>query len=436
MIALLKLTFVFAGIVILLSRKWNLGAVLLLASVVVGILFAHPLFKIGQDIIFTVVDLPALRLALEAENITDALAILRTADVLSLRMALVVVLIVILGELLHQTASTQRMVEALQELISNGHIVITVLPALIGFLPMTGGAMFSAPMVDEVGNRLGASKERKTFINYWFRHIWEPTYPLYPSMLLAAELLGLTTTQLAKAAWPLTAAAALGGLIFGLSGLPRRGKDDPLSNHHSPNLHTLALLAKSIWPILLVITLATIIPVGERFSLILSLLVTLALMMVVRRIPLRDMRTILREHIPWQTVIVIFGALIFRRVLENSGAVLAISDELTDLHIPLAVVTFGVPFIAGLLTGLMTASYSIGFPVVLPLVLVDGGNIAPTWTAWIMAGGIIGSMLSPVHLCLGLTRVYFKAEWGPVYRLLVPAAFLMIATAAGMFLLA
>jgi integral membrane protein (TIGR00529 family) len=353
-----------------------------------------------------------------------------------LRLALIVVLIMALGELLRQTASTQRMVEALQELISNGRIVIAALPALIGFLPMVGGAMFSAPMVDEVGNRLGASGERKTFVNYWFRHIWEPILPLYPSMLLAAELLGLTTTQLAKTTWPLTASAVLGGLLFGLLGLPPHSKDDPPTSRRPPNLHTLTLLAKSIWPILLVIALAPILPVGERFSLILSLLVTITLMMAIRRIPLRDLGTILRERIPWKTVIVIFGALTFRRVLDNSGAVLAASDELTDLHIPLLVLAFGVPFITGLLTGLMAAGFSIGFPVILPLVLIDGGNIAPMWAAWMMTGGIVGTMLSPVHLCLGLTRVYFKAEWGPIYRLLAPAALLMTATAAGMLLLA
>ncbi|MCP4544576.1 MAG: DUF401 family protein [Chloroflexi bacterium] len=436
MAALFKLIFVFAGIVILLSRKWNLGLVLLLASAVVGILFTYPLLKVGQDAIFSIVDIPTLRLALDAGNTADTLAILRTVDVLSLRLALIVVLIMALGELLRQTASTQQMVEALQDLISNGRVVIAALPALIGFLPMVGGAMFSAPMVDEVGNRLGASEERKTFVNYWFRHMWEPILPLYPSMLLAAELLGMTTTQLAKTTWPLTVAAVLGGLIFGLLGLPRHGKDDLPSNHRPPNLQTLGLLAKSIWPIILVITLAPVLPVGERFSLILSLLLTIALMMATRRIPLRDLGTILLKRIPWKTVIVIFGALIFRRVLDNSGAVLAISNELTALHIPLPVLAFGVPFITGLLTGLMAAGFSIGFPVVLPLLIVNGGNITPAWAAWVMTGGIVGTMLSPVHLCLGLTRVYFKAEWGPIYRLLAPAAFLMTITAAGMLLFA
>ncbi|MEE8392101.1 MAG: DUF401 family protein [Anaerolineae bacterium] len=435
MATLLKLTLVFAGIVILLSRKWNLGLVLLLASVTVGILFAYPLSEIGRDVLFTVVDFPTLQLALGASNAANTLVILRTADVLSLRLVLIVVLIMTLGELLRQTASTQRMVQSLQALISNGRIVIAAIPALIGLLPMVGGAMFSAPMVDEVGDRLGANGERKTFVNYWFRHIWEPILPLYPSMLLGAEMLGLTTTQLAKMTWPLAAAAVTGGLLFGLLGLPRRSDADPPPSHRAPSLRTLALLANSIWPIALVITLSPILPVDERFGLILSLLVTIALMMAIKRIPLRDLGTILRTRIPWKTVVVIFGALIFRRVLENSGAVLAVSDSLIDLHIPLAAVAFGVPCIAGLLTGLMAAGFSIGFPVVLPLVALDGAGISSAWAVWLMAGGIVGTMLSPVHLCLGLTRVYFKAKWGPVYRMLAPAAFLMTATAAGMLLL-
>jgi hypothetical protein len=123
-------------------------------------------------------------------------------------------------------------------------------------------------------------------------------------------------------------------------------------------------------------------------------------------------------------------------VLENSGAVLAVSDALTSLHIPLAVVAFGVPFVAGLLTGLMAAGFSIGFPVILPLVVADGGTIAPAWAAWLLAGGLLGTMFSPVHLCLALTRVYFKAEWGPIYRRIAPSALLVAATAATMLLLA
>jgi len=352
MIALLKIVFVFAGIVLLLSRKWNLGLVLLLACVAVGLLFAYPLQNVVLDVL------------------------LASIEPLTLRLALVVVLIMILSELLRQTAGLKGTVESLQVLIPSGRIVIAALPALVGLLPMVGGAMFSAPMVDEVGDRLKASSGRKTFVNYWFRHIWEPIFSLYPSMLLAAELLHKTVFQLAAATWPVTVAAVIGGLLLGLLRLPRHGDGDSPAASRAQSLRTLV-----------------------------------------------------------NSVVVIFSAMIFRRVLEQSGAVDAVSSALIELDLPIALVAFAAPFIAGLLTGLMAAAYSVGFPVVLPLIAAEGGVVPPAWAAWLVVGGFVGVMSSPMHLCLALTRVYFKTEWKSVYRFIVPSAALVVAVVGAILLL-
>lgn len=402
MIALLKLFLIFIGIVLLLSRKWDLGPVLLLASLAASILFAYPLLSVVRDVWLTAVDL------------------------LTLQLALAVVLIMTLSELLRQTGGLEAMVEGLQALVPNGRIVIAALPALVGLLPMVGGAMFSAPLVDAVGERLGVDGTRKTFVNYWFRHLWEPVFPFYPSVLLAAAILNLTTAQLARATWPLTAAALLGGLLFGLLRLPRRGNDDPPQPSH---LHNLGVLATGIWPILLVILLSSLLPVDERARLLIGLSVVIALTMAVRRVPLRSLGTILRRRIPWKTVVVIFSALLFRHVLDSGGVILATSNALIALRVPIPLVAFAVPFVVSLLTGVIAAAYSIGFPVVLPLILAGGDRITSGWVAWVMAGGYLGLLCSPMHLCLVLTRVYFKAEWGAVYRLLLPSALLVLATA-------
>ena len=151
--------------------------------------------------------------------------------------------------------------------------------------------------------------------------------------------------------------------------------------------------------------------------------------------PLIDLGSILRRHIPWKTVVLIFSALIFREVLENSGAVKAVSQALTDLNIPLFIVVFAASFIPGLLTGLVAAAYSIGFPLALPLVLADGGPIAPAWVAWLIAGGYLGVMCSPMHMCLALTRIYFKAEWKSIYRFILPSAALVAGMGVTMLLL-
>jgi hypothetical protein len=132
-------------------------------------------------------------------------------------------------------------------------------------------------------------------------------------------------------------------------------------------------------------------------------------------------------------VAVLFGALVFRRVLDGSGAVIAVSQALTASHVPPAVVAFLIPFIAGLLTGLAIGAISIGFPVVLPLI-ASGGAIAPGWAAWLMAGGFLGVLCSPLHLCLSLTQAYFEADWGPTYRR-IAASSLAVATTAALLLL-
>jgi hypothetical protein len=287
-------------------------------------------------------------------------------------------------------------------------------------------------MVDEVGDRLKASSGRKTFVNYWFRHIWEPIFPLYPSMLLAAELLHKTNLQLAAVSWPLTAAAAAGGLLFGLLKLPRRGDDDPATASRAQNLRT---LVRSVWPIALVVALPLIIRVNEQVDLIISLVITITLMMALKRVPLGDLGIVLRKHIPWNTVVVIFSALIFRRVLEQSGAVSAVSGDLTELNLPVPLVAFAIPFIASLLTGLVAAGYSVGFPVVLPLIAASGDAVPSAWAIWLMAGGFIGVMCSPMHLCLALTRVYFKTDWASIYRFILPSAILVVATAVAVLLL-
>ncbi|MGC9397536.1 MAG: DUF401 family protein [Anaerolineae bacterium] len=406
MSALIKLLLVFVGIVMLLSRHWNLAVVLVIASAAIGLLFGYPLSEVARD---------ALRASI---------------DVLTLRLTMIVVLIMVLSELLRRTGGLQGMVEALQALIP-GPVAIAALPALVGLLPMVGGAMFSAPMVEEIGARLDADAERKTFINYWFRHVWEYVFPLYPSMMLAAALLEMTTLQLAYATWPLAITAVVGGAVFGLWGI---GSDAGEKIEGPTVQHPVRSLVDSIWPIVLVLGLSLVLPLDERLRLIVSLLVTIALLMVVKRVPASELGTILRERIPWKTVAVIFGALIFRRVLDESSAVVAVSRDLTALKVPPALIAFSVPFIAGLLTGLASAAFSIGFPVVAPLLIDGAGSMTSAWAAWLMAGGFLGVMLSPLHLCLSLTRVYFRAEWGPIYRRMAPAV-LSVALVAGLLLL-
>jgi len=400
MLDLLKLAGILALIVVLLRLRWNLGLVLLLASVLAGLLFGLAPLDLFLDVAGAAV------------------------DPLTLRLVAIVLLITFLGEILRSTLQLEGLIHSLGDLFVDRRWLLALLPMLVGLLPMVGGAMFSAPMVEEAGQDLGVSRERKTFLNYWFRHTWEPIFPLYPSLVVAAGLMNTPVQTLTVTQWPLFVSALAGGILFGLLGI-ERVRDD--GDGRAAFKDTLILLGRSIWPIALILVLAVVLDI----DLVLALLVTLVALIAVQRLGPRRLLDLARKT-PLGTVPIILGAMIFRQVLETSSAVEVASGALAALGIPLAVIVFSVPFVAGLLTGLAVAAFAIGFPIVFPLCGPD--LVGSGYGQLAYAGGLMGIMVSPVHLCFSLTRVYFQAEWGGVYRRLLLAVLLVTVTAGAVVL--
>ncbi len=401
MIDALKLLGILALIILLIRLKWNLGLVLLLASVLTGLLFALPILDLGQDMLQAAVDTTTLRLVA------------------------IVLLITYMGEILRSTLQLEGLVRSLSDLFLDRRWLLGLLPLLIGLLPMVGGAMFSAPMVEEAGQGLNLSRERKTYVNYWFRHACETAFPLYPSLVMAAGLMGVSTQALALSNWPLLVAVLATGVGFGLVGIERLQPDGGVRPSRRA---TWVLLAKSIWPIAMVLILA----LAVRLDLVLSLGITVLVLIVAHRLKPRQLWALLKK-MPFDVVPIIFGAMIFQRVLTTSNAVEVASKGIAQLGIPVPIVVFAVPLLAGLLTGLAVAGFAIGLPIVLPLCppeLIGTGYSLLAYT-----GGFLGLLLSPVHVCLALSRAYFKASWGGVYRYLLPSAVIVAAVAAAVFLI-
>jgi len=394
MLDLAKLAAVLAVIIFLLRLKWNLGLVLLLASALTGLFFGRAALDLIKD------------------------AVTAITDPLTLQLIAIVLLITFMGEILRATQQLEGLVRSLTALVTDRRWLLALLPMLIGLLPMIGGAMFSAPLVQEASHDLKVSREQQTFVNYWFRHTLEPVFPLYPSLILAAGLLGVPVQRLTVTQWPLFLGALAGGICFGLVGLQAGlARDQEPASHRE----TWLLLAKSIWPISLVLVLS----LAFGVDLIIALVLTVATLIVANRLGPRRIVALARQ-MPFGVVPIVAGAMVFRLVLETTGAVATMSSGLASLKVPVLLVVFIAPFAAGLLTGLLTAAFAIGFPIGLSLVGPDPVTAGYGMVAY--AGGLAGMLLSPMHLCLSLTRDYYKAEWGGIYRRIVPAIGLLIVT--------
>jgi len=66
------------------------------------------------------------------------------------------------------------------------------IPSAIGLIPLPGGALVSAISVKDLYFKvLKIRKDFATYINFWFRHIWVPSWPLFQSIILTAAILNI-----------------------------------------------------------------------------------------------------------------------------------------------------------------------------------------------------------------------------------------------------
>ncbi|MBN8215714.1 MAG: DUF401 family protein [Spirochaetes bacterium] len=117
-------------------------------------------------------------------------------------------------------AGTMKRIVTAAEALLPRRSALAAVPMLIGFLPMPGGALFSAPLVEALDRENALDANLKARINYWFRHIWEYWWPLYPGALLAAEIFRLPPWLFMAIQIPLSLLAIGSGWFFLLRRVP------------------------------------------------------------------------------------------------------------------------------------------------------------------------------------------------------------------------
>ena len=98
--------------------------------------------------------------------------------------------------------------------------LLAFIPALFGLMPIAGGALISAPYVEETSSKLRIKPEMKSSINMWFRHLWMPILPLEPALILAAMLAGICLYDLILIQIPVFILYTLVGYLVFIRPLP------------------------------------------------------------------------------------------------------------------------------------------------------------------------------------------------------------------------
>jgi integral membrane protein (TIGR00529 family) len=397
--AIIKVIFVFILVLFLIRKKISLGNAFVIGALTMSLLFG---FK------------PGLIINSAYKSVTYPKTYL---------LAVIVSLILILSSSMEKSGQMQRLLENFKGLLSKTRLNLVLFPALIGLLPMPGGAVFSAPMVKELGSQSDFHPDKLSFTNYWFRHIWEFCWPLYPGILLAAVITDLNLFILVATMVPVTILAASLG-FWTLKDLNRSGN----KNSH-------IITGKAAWPFvselipilivvilgfLLGIILSILFPtllVSKELGLILALCTAIGWVWHKNQTVWKQQWQLISNRQIWNMMYVVMSILIFKGILEDSNAVSMISNDLIKLKIPMLLVAVILPLFVGLITGLTIAVMGISFPILIPLVhsIGDATMLLP-YVMVVMVSGFAGVLLSPLHLCLILSNEYFNVSMGSVYR--------------------
>jgi uncharacterized protein len=88
-----------------------------------------------------------------------------------------------------------------------------------------------------------------------------------------------------------------------------------------------------------------------------------------------------------------------------------------------------IPFVSGLITGIAIGFVGTSFPLVIPLFQALPAYDSMALAAVAYTFGYMGMMLSPVHLCLLVSKDYYKAGLLKSYRhLVLPTLTVLAAT--------
>jgi integral membrane protein (TIGR00529 family) len=377
MLALIKILIIFAFILVLIKKKLNIGLSLILASFLFWILFQIPFSKFPS--VF-----PLGFFAYENTNLL-----------------LSVFSIMLLGNLLSNNGELVKLVRGIEERIRDSRLVSPALSALIGLLPMPGGALFSAPLIEASYSSSSSSSQLLTFINYWYRHVWEYFLPLYPVILMASNLTGLSL------AWiiihlPFTLLALIGGWIV-------IKNQKPLSKANikteSMPLKTLLRLFVPILIPVFVVLLNQPVWLGAAMGMVFCVFF--------HRMNLTTLSRLMFHRFSWAMMLDVVGVILFKTVIIESGSIPVLVDSFLSSHFPILIIGMVIPFLIALISGYSSAFIGIAFPIILPLFTEYSiQQIFPL----IFISGYAGITFSPAHLCLILTCRHFKSDLISTYR--------------------
>jgi len=400
-----------------------LGLVNPLIAIVVAIGFLVVLLykRVNLGIALNATALFLALLALDLGMIIPVI-ITTTSDLLTISVCAATFGIMLLSELYRETGMIKQLSRSISGLINNPKTVLCVLPAVIGLLPVAGGALMSAPLVDSEADRLKMTTTKKAYANLWFRHTIFPVYPLSPVIITTALLTQVSITSIIVRQIPVVIVMVIVGYVISFRKVATWKREETYSQaQRNSDLKEFLI---SFFPILTTIVIAiTLVLTGTSsllggFELAIAILIGLAIFVAITRLHISVFVRPFRSWGIWGIAAAAYGAFLLRNVMTTAGISQVFSSVVANGSVDIVLFIIICPAALGFLTGSPQGGVAVSVSILsallpLPFTVKVAGLV--------FMSAYLGYIIAPTHLCFTFTAAYFKCSLGKMYKYVLPS---------------
>jgi integral membrane protein (TIGR00529 family) len=398
----------FILVIYLIRKKLNFGLSLIIGSIILAI-FSLETTSIN-DIINRIIEVTIFSIE-ENKFYTE-----------TIELSILMILIYILAKTMQETKAIEKLINSLRTFFSKGGI-LAIIPAIYGLMPVPGGALFSAPMIDDEGSLYTLKNNQKNFLNVWFRHIWFSIFPISSAMILicSSEFSNIDIYLLIFVNLPTFFASIIVGNFYLKKFIGHNYQRNKIKNK---DFSGLIYLLPPIFPIIFY-SFLQIINFPQIRSFLIGIIVSIIILYFILKIPYIIYLRTIKNSINLKLALAIFGIIIFRALFELSGASNNIAFILMKIPFPTIFLIFIIPIILGMLTGYNLGAVALSYPLLEPLFQSTGINIIGI-TSIIFIGSLVGYLISPIHLCNVLSSEYLKTDTTRMYLMYLPSCIFIL----------
>ncbi|AHM57798.1 putative membrane protein (plasmid) [Peptoclostridium acidaminophilum DSM 3953] len=312
--------------------------------------------------------------------------------------------VAVIGVLLKKYKIIDELLGHLTRVFSSNRLLLMFIPALIGMLIVPGGAMMSAPLIDQLGEKSNLTKSHRAIINLIYRHISMHIMPYATGFLIVMSLapqISIYKLMLLNSIFVIMYVVA-GYFLY-----IRRVQNHKASEHIFcwGNLFSFFKLSS---PIYVAVLLNLMLGVPFYMGMLANLLVLFLLR------PTETFLVDAAKAFNFNVLYALIGVYLIQGII---GSMEELTLFLTLVFSNPSTVMLGIiasSFFFGITTGYQPTALGVVLPILITLPLSD--NQLLLYCHFTFMWGFVGYFFSPMHLCQLFTCEYLQVPTADLYR--------------------